>query len=126
MHAGCGACFDRFFINDDGILLKVLPDVPLGILIIKKHFSCFFGTELISILISCGIDTVVLVGVSTSGCVRSTAISSSAYGFYTIIPLECVADRSTEIHKGNLFDINAKFGDVVPLEEVVDYFNKLS
>ena len=93
--------------------------------IIKKHFSCFFGTELLNILISHGIDTCILVGDSTSGCVRSTAISSAAHGFYTIVPLECVGDRSADAHAANLFDINAKFGDVVQKQEVIDYLNKL-
>lgn len=93
--------------------------------IIKKHFSCFFGTELLNILISHGIDTCIFVGDSTSGCVRSTVISSSAHGFYTIVPLECVGDRSADAHEANLFDINSKFGDVVPKKEVIDYLNNL-
>jgi maleamate amidohydrolase len=93
--------------------------------IIKKQFSCFFGTELLNILISHEVDTCILVGDSTSGCVRSTAISSAAHGFYTIVPLECVGDRSQEAHEANLFDINAKFGDVVQKQEVIDYLNGL-
>jgi len=131
--------------EDGGMILKKIPslkpftlgsrwaelddrmdyDPTKDYFIIKKHFSCFFGTELITILISHGIDTCILVGDSTSGCIRSTAISSSAYGFYTIVPYECVGDRSPEAHAANLFDINAKFGDVVPKQEVIDYLNSL-
>lgn len=131
--------------EDGGMILKKIPSLkPFTIgsrwaelddrvdynpakdfFIIKKHFSCFFGTELLQILISHNIDTCILVGDSTSGCVRSTAISSAAHGFYTIVPYECVGDRSKEAHEANLFDINGKFGDVVQKQEVIDYFNRL-
>jgi maleamate amidohydrolase len=131
--------------GDGGMILKKIPplkpftigsrwaelddrmdyDPDKDYFIIKKQFSCFFGTELLNILISHGIDTCILVGDSTSGCVRSTAISSAAHGFHTIVPLECVGDRSQDAHEANLFDINAKFGDVVQKQEVLDYLNNL-
>lgn len=131
--------------GDGGMILKKIPSLkPFTIgsrwaelddrmdydptkdyFIIKKHFSCFHGTELVNILIDHGIDTCILIGDSTSGCVRSTAIYSAAYGFYTIVPIECVGDRSADAHQANLFDINAKFGDVVSKQEVIDYFDNL-
>lgn len=131
--------------GDGGMILKKIPslktftigsrwaelddrmdyDPEKDFFIIKKQFSCFFGTELLNILISHGVDTCILLGDSTSGCVRSTAISSAAHGFYTIVPIECVGDRSQEAHEANLFDINAKFGDVVEKQEVIDYLNSL-
>jgi len=132
-------------LGDGGMILKKIPslktftigsrwaelddrmdyDPATDYFIVKKHFSAFHGTELLTILIDHNIDTVIYVGDSTSGCVRSTVTFSSAYGFYTIIPEECVGDRSADAHRANLFDINSKFGDVVSKQEVIDYLNKL-
>ena len=91
----------------------------------KKCSSAFFGTSLASMLVSQGIDTLILTGCSTSGCVRATAIDSVSYGYRVIVPEEAVADRAEAPHHASLFDINAKYGDVVPLAEVVEYLRGL-
>ena len=90
-------------------------------IVMKKGASGFFGTNLASILVSQGVDTVVLCGATTSGCVRATAIDLLQYGWPTIVPRECVADRAQAPHEANLFDIQAKYADVVSVEEALEY-----
>ena len=90
-------------------------------IVLKKGASAFFGTNLASILISQQIDSVILCGATTSGCVRATAIDLLQYGFPTLVPRECVADRAQAPHDANLFDIQAKYADVVPLDDVLAY-----
>jgi nicotinamidase-related amidase len=90
-------------------------------IVLKKGASAFFGTNLPAILVSQGVDSVILCGATTSGCVRATAIDLLQYGYPTLVPRECVADRAQAPHEANLFDINAKYADVVPLDEVLDY-----
>jgi maleamate amidohydrolase len=94
-------------------------------IVVKKGASAFFGTNLAAILISQGIDSVVLCGATTSGCVRATAIDLLQSGFPTIVPSECVADRAQAPHDANLFDINAKYADVVSLEDALDYVERV-
>ncbi|HZR91795.1 MAG TPA: isochorismatase family protein [Gaiellaceae bacterium] len=89
--------------------------------VVKKGASGFFGTNLASILVTQGVDTVVLCGATTSGCIRATAIDLLQYGWPTLVPRECVGDRAQAPHEANLFDIQAKYADVVPLEEALAY-----
>jgi len=72
-----------------------------------------------------GIDTIVLTGCSTSGCIRATALDAMQHGFRCIVPRECVGDRCSDVHESNLFDINAKNGDVVPKSVVMEYLRQL-
>jgi len=90
-------------------------------IVLKKGASGFFGTNLASILVSQGVDTVILCGATTSGCVRATAIDLLQYGWPTLVPRECVGDRAQAPHDANLFDIQAKYADVVPVEEALAY-----
>jgi nicotinamidase-related amidase len=90
-------------------------------IVLKKGASAFFGTNLASILISQGVDSVILCGATTSGCIRATAIDLLQYGYPTLVPRECVADRAQAPHEANLFDINAKYADVVSVEQALDY-----
>jgi nicotinamidase-related amidase len=96
------------------------------IVITKKYASCFFETNLPSLLVSQGIDTIVLTGCSTSGCVRAAALDGVSHGFRVIVPEECVADRAEGPHFANLFDINAKYGDVIPLAAAIEHLQGLS
>ena len=89
--------------------------------VLKKGASGFFGTNLASILVSQGVDSVVLCGATTSGCIRATAIDLLQYGWPTIVPRECVADRAQAPHEANLFDIQAKYADVVALDDALAY-----
>jgi nicotinamidase-related amidase len=91
--------------------------------LVKKYASCFFGTDLAARLISGGIDTLILAGCTTSGCVRATAVDSCSYGFRTIVVEEAVGDRAEPPHTASLFDIDAKYGDVVSLEETATYLS---
>lgn len=90
-------------------------------LIVKKYASAFFGTALAATLTAAGIDTVLIAGCTTSGCVRASAVDACQNGFRTIVVRECVGDRAPEPHAANLFDIDAKYGDVVPLAEALAY-----
>jgi maleamate amidohydrolase len=90
-------------------------------IVLKKGASAFFGTNLPAILVSQGVDSVILCGATTSGCIRATAIDLLQYGYPTLVPRECVADRAQAPHEANLFDINAKYADVVPLDDVLEY-----
>ena len=90
-------------------------------IVLKKGASAFFGTNLPAILVSQGVDSVILCGATTSGCIRATAIDLLQYGYPTLVPRECVGDLAQAPHEANLFDINAKYADVVPLDEVLEY-----
>lgn len=92
------------------------PDEPI---VLKKGASAFFGTNLTAILASRAIDSVILCGATTSGCVRATAIDLLQHGYPTVVPRECVGDRAHAPHEANLFDIQAKYAEVLPLAEVL-------
>jgi maleamate amidohydrolase len=103
-------------------LADIVPELPPGpddVVLIKQYASAFFGTSLAAMLTARGIDTLVITGCSTSGCVRATAVDAMQYGFRPVVPRECVGDRHDGPHEANLFDINAKYGDVVVLKEVL-------
>lgn len=89
--------------------------------ILKKGASAFFGTNLPSVLVSQGVDTVILCGATTSGCIRATAIDLMQYGYPTLVPRECVGDRAQGPHEANLIDIQAKYADVVSVEDALSY-----
>jgi nicotinamidase-related amidase len=93
--------------------------------ILKKGASAFFGTNLPSILVSQGVDTIVLCGATTSGCIRATAIDLLQYGYPTLVPRECVGDRAQGPHEANLVDIQAKYADVVPIENALSYLERV-
>ena len=94
---------------------------PDEIVIRKKGASAFFGTNLSAILVSQGIDTVVLCGATTSGCIRATAVDLMQHGFPALVPRECVGDRAPGPHEANLFDIQAKYADVVSAGDAIAY-----
>jgi maleamate amidohydrolase len=92
----------------------------------KKYASAFFGTNLDTHLRNHGIDTLVIVGCTTSGCVRASAVDSLQHGYRTIVVREGCGDRAAGPHEANLFDIDAKYGDVVALSECLSYVNGMS
>jgi maleamate amidohydrolase len=93
--------------------------------IVKKGASAFFGTNLAAILISQGVNTVILCGATTSGCIRATAVDLLQHGFPTLVPRECVGDRAEAPHEANLFDIQAKYADVVSVEDALEYLESV-
>jgi maleamate amidohydrolase len=92
----------------------------------KLFASGFFGTGLSSLLIAAGIDTLIITGASTSGCVRATAVDALQYGFRPVVPREAVGDRNPDAHKASLYDIDAKYGDVIPVQETLDYLEEVA
>lgn len=101
---------------------KVKPEAD-EIVIHKQYASAFFGTSLASMLVAQGIDTVVMLGCTTSGCVRASAVDGVQHGFRVIVVRECVGDRHDAPHEANLFDIDAKYGDVVYAREVLNFLD---
>jgi nicotinamidase-related amidase len=94
--------------------------------VIEKHFaSAFFDTRLADDLGLRAIDTLIVAGCTTSGCVRATVVDALQHGFRAIVPRECVGDRSSEQHAANLVDIDGKYGDVVDLATVLSYLEQL-
>jgi maleamate amidohydrolase len=85
--------------------------------LVKLFASAFFGTPLAAMLGSAGADTVVVTGASTSGCVRATVVDALQHGYRVVVPREGVADRRRGPHEAALFDIDAKYGDVVGVGE---------
>jgi maleamate amidohydrolase len=101
-----------------------LTPQPDELVISKQYPSAFFGTSLASTLTAAGIDTVILTGLSTSGCVRATCVDSMSHGFRTIVARDACGDRHAAPHEANLFDMNAKYADVLEESEILGYFRK--
>lgn len=95
------------------------------IIVTKQYPSAFFGTSLASTLTANGIDSVILTGLTTSGCVRASCVDSMSHGFRTIVVAEACGDRHPAPHEANLFDMNAKYADVVSEGEVLSYLSTL-
>lgn len=94
------------------------------LVVIKKYASAFFGTPIAATLTALGVDTILMVGCSTSGCIRASAVDGMQHGFRVIVPRECVGDRALEPHEANLFDIAGKYGDVVAVSDVLAYLQQ--
>jgi len=95
-------------------------------LIAKDHPSAFFATSLTSHLIALGIDTLVIVGATTSGCVRATAVDAFSLGFKVAVIHDAVFDRLDLVHQASLFDIASKYGDLLSAEEAITYFGRVT
>jgi len=102
-----------------------LERAPGDMMVRKKYASAFFGTDLASRLTALGVDTIILTGVSTSGCVRASAVDGISSGFRPMVVREAVADRSRAAHEQSLFDLDAKYADVVGADEVLSYLRGL-
>ena len=92
----------------------------------KLFASGFFGTGLSSLLTAAGVDTLIITGASTSGCVRATAVDALQYGFRPVVPREAVGDRNEQAHEANLYDVDAKYGDVVPVCDALDLLEEVA
>jgi maleamate amidohydrolase len=97
---------------------RIAP-LPEEAVLVKNFASAFFGTPLPSILNSHGCDSVVVTGASTSGCVRATAVDGLQHNYRVVVPREAVGDRNPAAHEANLYDLDTKYADVVPLDEVL-------
>ena len=93
---------------------------------LKKYASAFFNTDIDAYLKARSVDTIIMTGCTTSGCIRASAIDSMQYGYLTVVVEEGVGDRAQGPHDANLFDIDAKYGDVVSVDEVNSYMKSLA
>ena len=126
--------------SDGGVFFRKVPALqafikgsPMGdwargiepaddeLVISKQYASAFFGTSLAATLTANGIDTLIIAGVSTSGCIRATCVDAIQHGFIPIVVREACGDRHEAPHKANLFDMNAKYGDVVSESVVIEH-----
>ena len=102
-----------------------LEPLPSETVVTKQYASAFFGTSLASTLTSLGVDTVLIAGVSTSGCIRASAVDCCQHGFIPVVVRDAVGDRAPGPHEANLFDLQAKYAEVLGLDEVLAYLGKL-
>jgi maleamate amidohydrolase len=103
---------------------RVAPGVG-DLVLEKENASAFFGTHLAPYLIGHRVDTLLITGCSTSACIHATAVDAKSYRFRPIIVRDCVGDRSPVAHEWTLFDVRARFADVVPLDEALGYVTGL-
>lgn len=117
------ACFTAG--NPLGAWPKGLESFPDEFVVSKQYPSAFFGTSLAPLLTSMGVDNVILTGLTTSGCVRASCVDAMSHGFITTVVRDACGDRHTAPHEANLFDMNAKYADVVSEAEILDFIGKL-
>ncbi len=98
-----------------------LSPAPTEIVITKQYASAFFGTTLAATLTALWVDTLLITGMSTSGCVRATAVDTVQHGFIPLVVREAVGDRASGPHEANLFDLQTKYAEVVTLDRVRTY-----
>lgn len=117
-------CFERGVHPELAVFGKGLEPAPGETVIGKQYASAFFGTSLAAQLTSMQVDTLLITGVSTSGCVRASAVDACQHGFIPVVVREAVGDRAPEPHEANLFDLQAKYAEVVSLQETLDYLSQ--
>jgi maleamate amidohydrolase len=102
-----------------------LPIIDSDIKLEKRHASCFHGTTLEETLKSDAVDSIVVTGLTTSGCVRATAVDGLQNNYRVVVPREATGDRNPDAHLANLFDLNAKYADVLSIEETMSLLRSL-
>jgi maleamate amidohydrolase len=115
------SCFDAG--NPLGEFHPRLAPTDDDILLIKQYPSAFFGTHLAPTLRALGVDTCVITGLSTSGCVRATTLDALQNGFIPIVVKDACGDRDVSVHEANLFDLQAKYADVIDEAKALAYFS---
>ena len=112
---------------EDGSPYAAFPDEPAPrpgeVVVTKQYASSFFGTSLAATLNASGVDTVVVTGFSTSGCVRATALDALQHGFRPIVVADACGDREAATHEQNLFDLDAKYADVLSQQDVIAHLS---
>lgn len=104
---------------------RIAPE-PGETVLNKLFASAFFGTALSSFLAVNGCDSLIVTGASTSGCVRATVVDALQHGYRPLVVREAVGDRNPDAHAANLYDIDAKYGDVVSLEETLEHLEEIA
>lgn len=105
-------------------VVEGLTPEPGEYVIRKKQPSAFFGTDLAAWLIQRQVDTVIVTGCTTSGCVRASVVDSMSYNFRTVVAADGVGDRAIGPHEANLFDIRQKYADVMPTDQIMQHLDK--
>nr|WP_319249483.1 isochorismatase family protein [uncultured Celeribacter sp.] len=98
---------------------------PEDAIVTKKGASSFFGSTLNALLTGAGVDTVVVTGATTSGCVRATVVDAVQSGYNVLIPRDCCADRASAPHEANLYDMDQKYGDVTDSADILSWIESL-
>ncbi len=114
-------CFERGANSKWAAFARGLEPVAGETVITKQYASAFFATPLASMLAALGVDTVIIAGVSTSGCVRATAVDCCQHGFIPLVVREAVGDRAPGPHESNLFDLQAKYAEVISQAAAENY-----
>ena len=104
-----------------GEIAPRLAPLPSELVVTKQYPSAFFGTSIQSTLTAMGVDTTIIIGLSTSGCIRATVVDAMSYGFIPVVVRDAVGDRDERVHEANLFDMQAKYADVIMADEVVEF-----
>jgi nicotinamidase-related amidase len=115
-------------VTEGSKYLKIDPSLDVAesdYIVDKKQVSVFFGTELETLLTYEHVDTVIVAGVSTSGCVRATVVDACQHGYTPIVVQDCVGDRAQKPHEINLFDMGTKYAEIWSLEECLSYLTSL-
>ena len=117
----------RYFLEGSpmGAWPKGLEPTADELIISKQYPSAFFGTSLASTLTAAGVDQVILTGLTTSGCIRASCVDAMSHGFITTVVADACGDRHADPHEANLFDMNAKYADVVSEEEIIAFLGSL-
>jgi nicotinamidase-related amidase len=115
------SCFERGLHPELAAFGEGLEPAEGETVISKQYASAFFATSLGSTLTSLGVDTLLIAGVSTSGCVRATAVDACQHGFIPLVVRDAVGDRHPAPHEANLFDLQAKYAEVISLESAQKY-----
>ncbi|PVY67978.1 isochorismatase family protein [Pusillimonas noertemannii] len=110
-------------VEENTVVHEIAP-LPEEVVIEKRRPSGFFGTNLVDMLIFHGIDSLIVTGLTTSGCVRATVVDAFSYNYRVVVPQECVADRSQISHKVGLMDMNMKYANVQPLADVLAWLEE--
>jgi len=112
--------------NPLGDVVEGLDPRDDELMITKQYPSAFFGTSLAATLTAMGVDTILLTGLSTSGCVRASCVDAMSHGFVTVVVSDAVGDRAPEVHDANLFDMSAKYADLATAEEAIALLETLA
>ncbi|MEO6828046.1 MAG: isochorismatase family protein [Microbacteriaceae bacterium] len=116
----------RLLIGENSLnelMPQVAPDEN-ELVLVKQYASAFFGTSLASTLRSWGVDTLIMMGVSTSGCVRASAVDAMQFGWVTAVVRGAVDDRTPSVHEASLFDLGAKYAEVIDEDAAIDYLRE--
>ncbi len=115
---------DLYYAEHGHSIVQEIAPANDDVIIFKECPSIFFGTPLMSILSPLGIDTLLICGCTTSGCIRASVVDAASYGFRVAVIEECTFDRVEISHKLNLFEMDCKYADVVSVAEVKDYLSE--